>query len=378
MKIDSFSGINNVAPPTKLRAGELVAATDVDIDVRGRPVSRRGRTLLAAEPVVDIFEAPFGIFGRVGNDLKLFSLLGATIRTVYDTLGYDRVNYVLLPDGRVGFTNGLIQGMATLTETQAWGIPRPPHAGVGSEGKTAYHITYVRTSDGLEGPPTYATDLVDGHQLLIGLPALEGHMIRVYLTFLDHIAHYAGQTATDSFQWDGATVGPIVSSSGLDAPPPGKLLHVWNSRVLIAADNVLWATRPMQPELCVLTKDFIQFPDEITLLYGNGDGVFVGTSAGLYFLAGRVFEQLKAQQILPGSAILGSCVEADLSQLPDKVRPSGVQQGAFCLIDGYIHLLHGAGGVTNLTAGRYRTSSGEVRATVRMLSGVPHYFASPL
>ena len=377
MKVTGFRGINNVADPARLAPGEMTAATNLDVGARGILLSRRGRELLVSGAASSVFESPFGIFALVGNDLELYAADGTPLRTVYETLGYTRVWYALLPDGRVAFSNGLIQGLSSAIETTTWGIERPPDAGTGAPGDTPYQITYVRNSTGLEGPPTYG-DPIDPAGSVVGLPVRAGHSINVYFAPHGETAFLAGNAVGDTFQWNGSQLGPARTGLGLDMPPVGSLLHTWRSRVLIADGPTIWATRPLQPELCDLTRDFIQMPDPVTLLYGNNDGLFVGTTAGLYFLEGTAFEQFKLQQLAAGRVVLGSGVEANLAYLNEKVRPNGAPQGALCLLDGAVHVLFGAGGVIGLTTTTYRTTAVEVHATVRLRDGVLHYLAAPV
>ncbi len=377
MKVTNFLGINNIANTTRLTPGEMTAATNLDIGARGKLLSRRGRELLAAGEASSVFESPFGLFALIANDLLLLDTDGTEIRTVYETLGYTRVWYTLLPDGRVAFSNGLIQGLASLTETTLWGIERPVDVGVGIDGDTPYQITYTRLSSGLEGPPSYGS-AIDTTESIIGLPVKPGYSINVYFAPYGEAVFLAGTTLTDTFLWGGAQLGPGHTGTGLDAPPVGAQLHAWNSRVLIADGSTIWATRPLQPELCDLTRDFIQMPDPVTLMYGNGDGLFVGTTAGMYFLAGQVFEQLKAQPIAAGRVVPGSCVETNLNYLNEKIRPKGALQGALFLLDGAIHLIYGGGEIMGLTTDRYRTDAAEVHATIRLREGVMHYLAAPV
>lgn len=376
MKINAFLGINNIADRVALTQGEMTAATNLDIGPRGKLLSRRGHSLLAAGSAHSVFQAPFGVLAAVDNDLNLYDLDGAFLRQVYNTIGYTRVWYTLLPDGRVGFSNGLIQGLTTATTTSDWGIPRPEDTGTGIVGDTPYMVTYVRTSDGLEGSPSYGA-AINTSEAIIGLPARTGYSIRVYFAPYGEAMFLAGTTTTDTFQWNGAPLQAVHFDGSNDAPPVGRLLHAWNSRVLVADDSAIWATRPFTPERCDLKKDFIQMPATITLLYGNGDGLFVGTTDGLYFLAGQAFDQLKAQPIASGFVALGSGVEIPLSYLNEKVRPKGVLQGTLCLIEGVIHLIYGGGEIVGLTTNRYRTAATEVHATARVRDGVLQYLASP-
>lgn len=376
MIIKSFLGINNVADPTRLSAGEMTQATNVDIGERNDLRSRRGRTILFDGAAHSAFGTSFGTLVVVDSDLVLLDDAGTLLRTVYPALGYTRVWYDTLPDGRVAFSNGLINGLVTAAETRTWGVPIPVDAGVGISGNTPYMVTYVRLSDGLESAPLYG-NRIDVSENIIGLPVLGGHAINVYFAPYGEAMFLAGTTATDTYVPTGGALGPQYVGSGLGRPPIGTQIHVWAGIVLVADGNVLWSTRPLQPELCDLTQDFVQLPHPITLVYGVNEGVFVGTTEGMYFLVGTAFGDLKSQSIASGPVTLGSMVEFDLSYLSKDVRPSGVDQGALCLIDSAVHLLFG-GRVVALTAGRYRMVADEVVATVRLRDGVLQYLASPV
>lgn len=137
-----------------------------------------------------------------------FSEAGVVLRTVYPTFGYTRVWCAKLPDGRVAFSNGLIQGLCTASTTQLWGVPTPVDAGVGIDGGTLYQITYVRDSDRLEGPPLYG-NLIDTTQAIIGLPQLAGHSINVYFAPYGDTMFLAGSTSTDTYLHGGGPLGAV-------------------------------------------------------------------------------------------------------------------------------------------------------------------------
>lgn len=375
MKVSEFRGINNVVDSTRLKTGEMIAATDVDIGETANLLSRRGRVQLQSGAAHSPYEAPFGTLVVIDNNLMLLDAAGATVRMVYDTLGYTRVWYATLPDGRVAFSNGLIQGLTTATETTEWGTPAPADPGEGISGATPYQITYVRTSDGREGPPVYGPP-IDTTQAIIGLPQRDGFSINVYFAPYGGAMFLAGSTATDTFQHGGAALGPQFVGTGLAPPPVGTQMAVWGARVLLAEGRTLWATRPLQPELCDLTRDFIQFEGDITLVYGTGEGIFVGTTRALYFLKGEVFSELRMEGIVVAPVVLGSLVEFPLSYLAEDARPKDGADGALCIVDGYVYLLHG-GGASALTAQKYRTTATEVFSTVRLRDGVMQYLAAP-
>ncbi len=371
--VKQFLGINNVEDSTRLKPGQMLVASNVDI--AGTLLSRRGRALRKAGAAHSLFEASFGLLAVVDNDLLLLDDDGTELRLVYDTIGYTRVWYTELADGRVAFANGLISGLATASATTAWGLPVPPDAGVGIAGDTPYMVTFVRLSDGRESAPTYGTMSIDTTQWIIGLPTLAGHTLNVYLAPYGEAMFLAGSTSTDTWTPTGDPLGPQFVGGVVDTPPVGTILATWHARTLIADGSVLWATRPFQPDLCDRTRDFVQMPADITLLYGTGAGLFVGTSKALHFLGGTDFGELQMRTVTRGLVTKGSAVEIDTAYLPAEMRAGG--RGALCIVDSVLTLLTGDGQAVPLTANRYRREVEEVWATTRLRDGTLQYLASP-
>ncbi|MEY5097688.1 MAG: hypothetical protein RJA36_407, partial [Pseudomonadota bacterium] len=86
---DKFLGLNNVDDPTRLKPGEMLVASNVDI--AGTLLSRRGREMLKAGGAHSLHESIFGLLAVVDNDLLLLDDDGTELRTVYETIGYTRV-----------------------------------------------------------------------------------------------------------------------------------------------------------------------------------------------------------------------------------------------------------------------------------------------
>lgn len=377
MNVSAFAGINNVSEATRLKPGELSAARDIDITSTGAAVARRGRTLLLAGAAHSLHETYFGLLAAQNNDLLLLDAsTGAVQRTVMQSIGPKRIWYVQLPDGRVGYSNGLVNGVAGVFGDTPWGVPVPPDAGYGTAGGTPYQITYTRLFDQREGPPCYGP-AIDPSQPLVGLPQMDGYRINVYLAPAGQM--YLAATTTTDFADISGPLGVSYFAGPLAPLPVGKLMTQWGARTLVAAGKTLWASAPFDAEHCDPTKDFVQFEDEITLAYAvpNG-GVFVGTTRELLFLAGATLSDARLQTVAPGAVTLGSGVEVPLHYMAEKQRPDGQQDGALCLVDGYVHLLFGAGQALPLTAERYRYTASEVRATARVRDGALQYLASPV
>jgi hypothetical protein len=236
-------------------------------------------------------------------------------------------------------------------------------------------VTYQRSSDGRESAPTFGAVSIDTTQAIIGLPALAGHVINVYLAPYGEAMFLAGSTATDTWTPIGDALGPQFVGGVVDVPPVGTILAAWHGRMLIADGTTLWATRPHQPDLCDRTRDFVQFEYPITLLYGTGAGLFVGTTQALHFLSGGdIGTEMQFRTVTRGPAAKGSAVEIDTSYLPANLR-SG--RGALAIVNGVLTLLTGEGQAIPLTANRYQRELDEVWATTRLRDGTLQYLASP-
>lgn len=376
MKVTEFLGLNNVADRTRLRPGEFFAATDVDVGPRAKLYPRASRRSVAAGRAHSPYVCELGVFAVVDFDLVLMNEAGAVQRVVYPSLGHTRVWYARVPDGRVAFSNGLIHGLASATSTDLWGVPEPADAGACVAGDTPYEVTYVRSSDGLEGAPVYG-GLTDPREAIVNLPVLAGHTINVYFAPYGDQMFLAGNTATDTFYPPAnAGRGPQSLERGVGAPRPGTQLAWWRTRMLSVQGNVVWATRPLQFERCDYRQDFFQVADPVTLLYPTPSGVFVGTAKGLDYLSGERLDALTARRVSDLPVTLGSLAETRADLLNEDARPPA-DRCALCLVGGSVAVLADAGFFRHLTAERYRRDFTEVYATAREAHGGVQYAVFP-
>ena len=102
-----------------------------------------------------------------------------TRHVIHPALGYSRVWYCNLPDGRTTYSNGLIHGVTDGLTGAARSVPMPASLGVADvafgalhPGEYRYHLTYVRLSDRLEGPAISSEKVTisQGGLRLDGLP----------------------------------------------------------------------------------------------------------------------------------------------------------------------------------------------------------------
>lgn len=388
LTFEKFSGINNVLPSHRLKSTDLAEATNVDAGLSGELRRRQGYSELSAVCHKNVWQGDgFILSTQAGNDLVARDPAGA-YTTVQAALGTDRVWYLNLPDGRTLFTNGLIAGLTSGGAATAWGVPIPSTlgsmtdvAGGLSPGDYQYQLTHVRLSDGQEGAPLYSNPapVASGGIVLTGLAVLAGHKTNVYITASNGgQAYYAGSTTSGAFSYTGtnAALALPCRTDFLHAPPSGILPAMWRGRVLLAEGNVLHASLPGQWELFDMRRDFKQFSADITLVQPVDQGLFIGTTEELCYLAGTEFDKLVYTQVVKGAVVKGSgaAIKGELLR-----RGEGYAEGSamLCIADGSIVAGLSDGSVMRVTQARYRSAVTEVASTVRTLGGVPQYIAIP-
>lgn len=382
----AFSGINNVVPAHRLSGSDLTAAVNVDIGLTGDITRRGGYTQVSALCHKNLWQAAGFMLATRGSALMAV-WPGGVEHTIHPALGHDRVWYCNLPDGRTTYSNGLIHGVTDGLGGIVRTVPAPaslgaPDAAFGSlsPGQYRYHLTHVRLADRLEGPAISSTpiDIAQGGLRLDGLPELDGHAINVYLSGRDgEGAYLAGTTAGASFEYTGGNASLVLPCRTVGAQPfpVGTITAFWRGRVLVAQDDVLWASRPQTTHLADW-RDFKRMPSRITAIQPVDSGVYVGTQNDLAFLSGTSWDDLAYMPTLRGPVVLGSGVSApgDRLKLGDG---TGRGQAMLCIAGGEVVAGFGDGTTASLTSDRYRTGAGEVCAAFRIVGGVPQYMAVP-
>ncbi len=386
LTFSAFTGINNLLPSHRLSGSDLLQASDVDIGLTGEITRRAGFSEVSGQCHKNLWQANGFMLATCGAALTAIHPSG-TRHVIHPALGSDRVWYCNLPDGRTTFTNGLIQGVTDGLTGVERSMPVPDSLGVPDAafgallpGKYRYHLTHVRLADRLEGPAISSApfDVTQGGLRLDGLPERDGHAIHVYLSGQDgEGAYLAGVHMGGPFEFGGANTSLVLPCRTLGARPfpVGTFTGFWRGRVVVAQDNVLWASRANAPHLSGW-RDFKQFPSRITAVQPVNDGIYVGTENDLVFLSGTTWDQLTFVPTKRGPVVAGSGVSApgDRLKLGDG---AGVGTAMLCIAGGKVVAGFSGGQTNNLTGDRYRTTASEVCATFREVHGVPQYLAIP-
>jgi hypothetical protein len=154
------------------------------------------------------------------------------------------------------------------------------------------------------------------------------------------------------------TLGEVAGQL-LGDPPKARCLAAYKGRIYLAAEKTLWATELFRYHYVDRTKNFMQFEHEITLLMAVADGLYVGTTGGLYFIQGML-GTFKLQQITSGAVLFGSGVEVPSQLIHPQARSQDMPTSIAAVMmtaDGILAGFDG-GDVFNLTQTRVMLPSG--------------------
>lgn len=174
-----------------------------------------------------------------------------------------------------------------------------------------------------------------------------------------------------------ATLG-AVGGSLLGDPPKADHIAYYKGRIYLAHGKTLWATELYRYHYVDRTWNFMQFEHEITLLMAVGDGLYVGTTGGLYFIQG-VFGSFKLQQRIASAVLAGSGVEvpADLVHPQARNQPMPTDIAVVMMTNEGVIAGFDGGTIYNLTHDRVIFPDGVSAAGLyRQDQGANHYLAA--
>jgi hypothetical protein len=169
-----------------------------------------------------------------------------------------------------------------------------------------------------------------------------------------------------------------VGGSLLGDPPKATSIAAYSGRIYLAHDKTLWATELFRYHYVDRTRNFMQFEHEITLLMAVSDGLYVGTTGGLYFIKG-VLGTFKLQQLTTSAVLPGSGVEVPVELVHPQGRNQDVPVGIAVVMMTNAGVVAGFDGGTsyNLTQSRVALPEGVSAAGLfRQQDGANSYIAA--
>ena len=315
-------GLDQLSDETRLAAGAVRSAVNVDIDRDGQIKRRDGHIVVGSGVFTGVVS--FGGYVYVGQGSSLYLLDQGTyaltflcdmgIEARFTTTEYNGYLYVLGPAARWRFnryapTTPLPVGVslpALLPEVEA--VP----SGSLTPGSYGVAISLVNVQ-GEESPAAFLGNrtLTAGLRLT-NLTVTPDHFWRVYITPPDGDVLYLAEEFSASLTTYGVSVypdGAPCTTLNLDPLPTGHIIRARSGRMYVASGDAVWFSEALRPHLTSLRHNFVSFAGKIRMMEAVEGGLYVGDSRGVWFLAGDdptkyVQQSVSAALAVPMSALL--------------------------------------------------------------------------
>jgi hypothetical protein len=173
-------------------------------------------------------------------------------------------------------------------------------------------ITYLNT-DGQEsgtGAAAYVTLPDHGAIVLSSIPQGVGAKIRIYVSTANGTSDELWQHAdvpmgTTTYRISRYTPGKALRTQFMEPLPAGQLLRRFNGRMYVAVGNVLIFSDALRYHLYSPERDFIMFPERITMIEPVVDGLYVSSNQ-VYFLQGGDSTKYSLNPATPVKAVEGT------------------------------------------------------------------------
>lgn len=319
--LQSFLGMNNLLPAEKLSTKEgafVRSAVNVDVTDAGTLKRRQGteQSLAGAE---------CHSFWTHRNDA--FMVDGSTLYRLSETpLGLSKtalatvtpgLQFSYTSDGReVRASNGVEALRITGNTVSPWAVPTPRYqpllvAGQGGSlpaGQVRVCVSYMDAAgeEGATTQPVAAFVGENGALTITGIPHEAGYTTLLYATQPNDdqffkIGEPAGTTVAMALK---PSEGPRPAGLMLAPMPAGHIVRYLNGRLLVAAGNMLYYSETYQLGLYDPNKNFIPFPEPITMVEPCQNGFYLSADQ-TYWIDGNL-PQADLNPVLPYKAVLGT------------------------------------------------------------------------
>lgn len=325
--LTEFGGLDNVNAETEIGIRAMSVADNVDFTRNHRFRLRAGRMRIASMAISAAWACGRRMLIQSGATLfEITEPAGAHIQRADELTESDEL-CALEVNGALYWSNGYQTGVIDGQRSRAWGMPSPDlpaqvdvAAGPMPPGRYLYTLTHVR-DDGYESGAVAAgvieTTLPGSALTFSALPSAAGAVQRVlYLSTADgaelYLANrYSASLASLVYDGDTSALRLPLRTQFTQQPPPCSLIARHRGRLYLARSNLLLATRPLDFERVDPRKDYIAFPDPITMVESVDDGLYVGTEKQIFYLPGQDIHAFEAREAAGYGAIRGTAVRVD-------------------------------------------------------------------
>lgn len=277
----------------------LREAINVDLTAFGHPMRREGYAKIQngfSHSLWSHRELPYGLLVHEGWLSRLWPT--GELEALQEVQPYAPMSFATV-NGEVFWANGVEQGRVTPGGAKHWGLPCGPQPilrDAADSGLTAgqYRAALVYVdADGEEygAGPEGVLDVQGGLEVEVPGSWPEGAVeARLFVSQANGEILYEYSTVDEP-----ATLtilptllgrGRELETAGRKPPLPGSIVRYFAGRLWIARRQTLYFTEALRYGLTRPAQGIFMFPADITLIEPTLDGVYVGHSGGVSFLAG--------------------------------------------------------------------------------------------
>lgn len=318
LKLNYFSGINNLQDPMLLNIDELVDALNVDINRKGliqtRPALKKYKNCTDGH---SIFSDGYNIFYidddnlyKIVNDQSILidtGYKGLTTRFLKD----NATKNLLISNNKFirRYKNKIYNITPQTFNNKSLRISYGNNGGFPA-GRYLISLTFLH-DDGIEGgtnSSAIANVTYNNSSIIISnimkTNDININKIRVYISDLNAstLKHYADYDVdVNSITINYTTqLGNFLTTFNKDPIFPGELIEKYRGVVFTAKDNFIYLSDPLS---YTTNGNYLEFESNITLLIAVYDGLYVSDEHNLYFLSGDNPLDLTRTLIYNASAI---------------------------------------------------------------------------
>lgn len=172
---------------------------------------------------------------------------------------------------------------------------------------------------------------------------------------------------------------PAIRGRLLGAPPLATTHTYWNGRIYMAHGRLVWFTELYAYKFVDKTRNFWQFEGDVTMLGTVTDGIYVGTTEGVWFISGTALEPKRMRvmdtAVVPGSMVYVPAELANPPQIPMSQDTDVKVSILFLTSAGYCGG-QDSGVCYNYSENKFQfPSATKAVATFRRMDGVNQYIA---
>jgi len=367
----------------------LRKALNVDLTAEGHPIRRRGYELHTAGYAHSVWACQqLGIICVVidgelmaGKDVDAMVSM-ATINR------YQPVSYAFVNDS-IYWSNGQQLGEITYAlESRAWGAPvapQPTVAGPASANPNGWTDTrqvsvVYEDSFGREGGASEPVLVGASGSFTVDIPlplptGIRSAKIYVGETNSEILYHARSIMGASPVMVHESEMGRGKELDTLNLKPPtaGQLVRSMNGRIYIARNSKITFTESLRYHLTRPSQGIFMMPEYITLMEPSTDGLYVGTSMGVVFIAGTDPYDVRQLHVSPYAPVEGAVTRVPGEKFGVEVDEVPVWWGA----DGVMVVGLPGGQLRQLTRDRLavpKFQAGSV--TLREEEGMSHIVSS--